>query len=120
MVAWSRLKPTQASSATAKLDIRRKARAVIELMKPALVGQDPLAIERQFYMMTATQYPYMAHVPTAGGVDIALWDLAGKITGLPVYKASRRSHAEGYTGLQPRVCGEHARPGRVPGVGGSG
>jgi Mandelate racemase / muconate lactonizing enzyme, N-terminal domain len=62
------------------------ARAVIELMKPALVGQDPLAIERHFYMMTATQYPYMAHVPTAGGVDIALWDLAGKITGLPVYR----------------------------------
>ena len=62
------------------------ARAVIELMKPALVGQDPLAIERHFYMMTATQYPYMAHIPTAGGVDIALWDLAGKITGLPVYR----------------------------------
>src|SRR3954453_16573687 len=45
------------------------ARAVIEVLKPALVGQDPLAIERHFYFMTATQYPYMAHVPTAGGVD---------------------------------------------------
>ena len=61
-------------------------RGIIETMKPLLIGEDPLAIERHFYMMTATQHPYMAHVPTIGGLDIALWDLAGKITGLPVYR----------------------------------
>ena len=62
------------------------ARGHIESMKANLIGQDPLAIERHFYLMSTTQYPYMAHIPTVGGVDIALWDLAGKITGLPIYR----------------------------------
>ncbi len=62
------------------------ARANVEQMKPFLIGQDPLAIEQHFYRLSTTQYPYRAHVPTVGGVDIALWDLAGKIIGLPVYR----------------------------------
>jgi L-alanine-DL-glutamate epimerase-like enolase superfamily enzyme len=61
-------------------------RAIIETMKPVLIGQDPLAIEKHFTAMTGVQHPYKAHVPTIGGVDIALWDLAGKIIGLPVYR----------------------------------
>ena len=32
------------------------ARARVEMMAPQLIGQDPLAIERHFYMMAATQY----------------------------------------------------------------
>ena len=62
------------------------ARDRIEMMQGQLVGQDPLAIERHFYMMTATQYSFIAHIPTISGIDIALWDLAGKITGLPIYR----------------------------------
>ncbi len=62
------------------------ARERIAMMMPQLVGQDPLAIERHFYMMSATQYSFMAHIPTVSGIDIALWDLAGKITGLPLYR----------------------------------
>lgn len=62
------------------------ARARIDMLAPQLVGQDPLAIERHFYMMSATQYSFMANIPTVSGVDIALWDLAGKITGYPIYK----------------------------------
>src|SRR5258708_1488656 len=62
------------------------ARDRIDLMQKDLIGQDPLAIERHFYMMSATQYSFIAHIPTVSGVDIALWDLAGKIMGLPVYR----------------------------------
>lgn len=62
------------------------ARERIAMMLPQLIGQDPLAIERHFYMMTATQYSFMAHIPTISGIDIALWDLAGKITALPLYR----------------------------------
>jgi len=62
------------------------ARTRIAMLAPQLIGQDPLAIERHFYMMASTQYSFIANIPTVSGVDIALWDLAGKITGYPVYR----------------------------------
>jgi L-alanine-DL-glutamate epimerase-like enolase superfamily enzyme len=62
------------------------ARERISMMLPQLVGQDPLAIERHFYHLASTQYSFMANIPTVSGVDIALWDLAGKIIGLPIYR----------------------------------
>jgi len=60
------------------------ARARIETMKPLLIGKDPLAIEVHFQRMSSLMYNYVANIPAVSGVDIALWDLAGKITGLPV------------------------------------
>jgi L-alanine-DL-glutamate epimerase-like enolase superfamily enzyme len=51
-----------------------------------LIGSDPLAIQRHFYRMTSLQHPFMGPIGTISGIDIALWDLAGKITGQPVYK----------------------------------
>jgi L-alanine-DL-glutamate epimerase-like enolase superfamily enzyme len=60
------------------------ARARIETMKPLLIGRDPLAIEVHFQQMSSLMYNYVANIPTVSGIDIALWDLAGKITGLPV------------------------------------
>ncbi len=60
------------------------ARAYIDRMKNFLIAQDPLRIERHFLRMISLIHPYMAHIPTVSGVDMALWDLAGKITGLPV------------------------------------
>jgi L-alanine-DL-glutamate epimerase-like enolase superfamily enzyme len=62
------------------------ARERIAMMLPQLIGQDPLAIERHFYMMSTTQYSFMANIPAVSGIDIALWDMAGKIIGLPVYR----------------------------------
>ncbi|MBL8229271.1 MAG: hypothetical protein JNL98_12365 [Bryobacterales bacterium] len=60
------------------------ARAYIERFKGALIGQDPLSIERHFLNMISFMHPYMAHIPTVSGIDIALWDIAGKVTGQPV------------------------------------
>src|SRR5579862_8288935 len=60
------------------------ARARIATMKPLLVGKDPLAIEVHFQNMTSLMHTYIAHIPTISGIDIALWDLAGKILGAPV------------------------------------
>jgi L-alanine-DL-glutamate epimerase-like enolase superfamily enzyme len=60
------------------------ARARIETMKPLLIGKDPLAIEVHFQQMSSLMYNYVAHIPTVSGIDIALWDLAGKILDLPV------------------------------------
>ena len=51
-----------------------------------LIGQDPLSIERHYYRMSSMQHPLMAPFGTISGIDIALWDLAGKILDQPVYK----------------------------------
>ena len=60
------------------------ARARIATFKQFLMGQDPLAIERHFSKLTSQAHTYVAHIPTISGVDIALWDIAGKILGRPV------------------------------------
>src|SRR5690242_18466814 len=62
------------------------ARDRIEAIQQTLVGQDPLAIERHFDRMSAQQYSFVAHIPTISGIDIALWDLAGKILDKPLYQ----------------------------------
>jgi galactonate dehydratase len=60
------------------------ARARIDTMKGLLIGKDPLTIEVHFHNMTSLMHTYMAHIPTISGIDMALWDLAGKILGAPV------------------------------------
>lgn len=60
------------------------ARARIATMRHLLVGKDPLAIEVHFHNMTSLMHTYMAHIPTISGIDMALWDLAGKILNAPV------------------------------------
>jgi L-alanine-DL-glutamate epimerase-like enolase superfamily enzyme len=64
------------------------ARAHIEHMArgAGLLGGDPLSIERHFFRMTSMQHPFLPAIGTVSGIDIALWDLAGKITGQPAYK----------------------------------
>ena len=70
-----------------------------EHMGPSIVGRDPLDIEAIYdhfwswgevpgttwpvFMRGAGGGPYMAAV---SGIDIALWDLAGKAMGAPVYR----------------------------------
>lgn len=46
------------------------------------IGQDPLAIERHFRVLDNISFHYGRCWP----LDLALWDLAGKIAGLPVWK----------------------------------
>jgi L-alanine-DL-glutamate epimerase-like enolase superfamily enzyme len=59
-------------------------------LKPLLVGQDPLDVDRLYTKMGhqwAGGNALSGLVVTAmSGIEIALWDLAGKITGLPVYR----------------------------------
>src|SRR5258708_3649182 len=60
------------------------ARGRIQIMQPLLLGKDPLLIEVHFHQMTTLMHTYMAHIPTISGIDMALWDLAGKLLGQPV------------------------------------
>ena len=56
--------------------------SLIHYLKPLVVGQDPLDRERLYQAMAGKirQTTYRA----IGAVDIALWDIAGKVAGLPI------------------------------------
>ncbi len=65
------------------------ARAYIEAMKDSLIGQDALAIEKCYADMTRIRAQWHAHWvqnPTISGIDIALWDIAGKVFKRPISK----------------------------------
>ena len=57
------------------------------IIKPNLIGEDPLQIERHWETLTFGKDERMHRVPAniVGIIDVALWDLFGKETGLPVY-----------------------------------
>jgi len=64
------------------------AAKAIEHMAPLLIGMDPRRIEDIWQFVY--HWPYFRGGPVyaaaAGAIDLALWDLAGKIAGVPVYQ----------------------------------
>jgi galactonate dehydratase len=64
--------------------------SLVESFKPFLVGKDPLNVD-YLYEMIRTRGIFAGaqagqYVTALTGLEIALWDLAGKATGLPVYQ----------------------------------
>lgn len=56
---------------------------ISNFLEPALEGEDPRDIER----LTAKMRRAVAGHPfTKSGIEIALWDILGKVAGLPVYR----------------------------------
>ena len=57
--------------------------AINELIAPVLIGEDPTRIThlRQRMVKTLTLNPF-----TKAAVEMALWDIAGKVNGIPVYQ----------------------------------
>lgn len=80
------------SSRPASLD----GASLIKFLKPLVLGQHPLDRERLFAQMSHrvrnTTYRCI------GAVDVALWDLAGKVAGLPIHRllGSSRAAAPAY------------------------
>ena len=81
--------------ADGKIQAEGASKLVVDVLKPLLVGQDPLDNERLWDLMFgltfqrgwATQGWGRPQIMTAiAGVDIALWDIKGKAAGMPVYK----------------------------------
>lgn len=58
---------------------------VVDALKPMLVGQDPLAREQHFQRMWS-RTRMRGQFRALGAVDVALWDLAGKLANCPVHK----------------------------------
>ena len=57
------------------------------VIKPVLIGEDPLQIERHWETLALGKDDRLFKLPAnvVGVIDVALWDLMGKETGLPVY-----------------------------------
>jgi L-alanine-DL-glutamate epimerase-like enolase superfamily enzyme len=58
--------------------------SLIEALKPVVLGQDPLDRERHYQAMW--QRNRATTLRAIGAVDIALWDIAGKVAGLPIHR----------------------------------
>ncbi len=60
--------------------------AILNLLRQELTGQDPLNREqlwqRVWRLTRLRQVPMLA----LGAMDVALWDICGKVAGLPIYK----------------------------------
>lgn len=69
-----------ASFRSARLDVL----SLVRHLKPAVMGQDPMDRERLWQALSrrirATTYRCI------GAIDVALWDIAGKVAGLPVHR----------------------------------
>ncbi len=61
--------------------------AAVETFKRYLIGQDPLRIEHHWqYMYRWSHFRGAAIMGAISAIDIALWDIAGKHFGVPVYQ----------------------------------
>ncbi len=58
--------------------------SLIQMLKPVVVGEDPLQRERLYQAMW--QRNRNTTFRAIGAMDIALWDIAGKMTGLPIHR----------------------------------
>jgi galactonate dehydratase len=63
------------------------SQAVMEKFAHYLVGEDPLRIEHHWnYMYRSSHFRGAAIMGALSAIDIALWDIAGKHFGVPVYQ----------------------------------
>jgi L-alanine-DL-glutamate epimerase-like enolase superfamily enzyme len=75
-------------------------RGLIDSLKPLLLGQNPLERERLYQRMWGRAH--LTLVRAIGAVDVALWDLAGKVAGLPIHQllGSYRDRLPAYASSQ--------------------
>ena len=62
------------------------AKSLISSLKPILLGKDPFLREEIYAQLSSWQHRRLTTLRAVGAVDIALWDIAGKAAGLPLYK----------------------------------
>ena len=76
-------------------------------LREMLIGEDPLDIERlwrKLYVGSAMNGRRGAGIHALGALDVALWDLRGKVEGVPVYQllgGAKQQRVVPYASLQP-------------------
>jgi L-alanine-DL-glutamate epimerase-like enolase superfamily enzyme len=91
---------------------KNDAESLIRHLKPVVLGQDPLERERLYQGLV--QRNRHTTWRCIGAVDVALWDLAGQIAGLPIhrllggYRASVPAYASSPVLSSPEAYAEQA------------
>ena len=65
--------------------------AEVRRLEPFLIGKDPTQVEKLWKEMYESGTGYLGgpvKMSALSGIDIALWDLAGKAAGVPIYQLS--------------------------------
>jgi L-alanine-DL-glutamate epimerase-like enolase superfamily enzyme len=83
------------------------APTLIRMLKPALMGQDPL--DRERLNQALWRRVRASSVPQIGALDVALWDIAGKVAGLPIHRliGTFRATVPAYASSQVLDSPEH-------------
>ena len=70
--------------------------SLIQMLKPVVMGQDPLDRERLYQALWSRSR--QTTLRAIGAVDVALWDIAGKVANMPIHRllGSYRSSASAY------------------------
>jgi D-arabinonate dehydratase len=63
-------------------------RATVEHLKPLLIGEDPINVERLWHKMWVPKLIGRRGMTTRAisAIDIGLWDIRGKVANMPLYK----------------------------------
>lgn len=96
------------------------AQIVESLLKPQLIGQDPLAVDylwtQMYHAMRDRGHFTGFYMDALSGCDTALWDLRGRLMGQPVhallggpYRHRLFAYASGVTGTTPDERADSAR-----------
>jgi L-rhamnonate dehydratase len=86
--AWVKVTAEDGTWGLATLNYARATQSVVEHLASQLIGEDCMALEKLADMMFRMTKPYgttgLASYAISG-IDLALWDLKGKLLGQPVY-----------------------------------
>lgn len=96
VVGWSEIE-TQPHVGKAVVDAPSGGQIGFESLRTALVGEDPFQRERLWLKMQRYLAYYGRHgvgMHMISGADLALWDIAGKALGLPVWRLLGAKHRD--------------------------
>jgi L-alanine-DL-glutamate epimerase-like enolase superfamily enzyme len=84
-----------------------------------LIGKDPTAVEKHYVDLyrAVRQAPYGATQQAIAGLELALWDLAGKALGVPVYHPEQTPYRDELFTALPEIAAGHMKIPTAPGWG---